>query len=205
MEIAFIRGCHLKSIKKRPMAFFLMLLIWLGFTGWLHADIYMYVDPNGVMHFSNIPTSSKYEVYLRERSLKPVRSAMAGVYDKYIFEAAEKYGVPASLLKAVIRVESNFNPWAVSRKGAKGLMQIMPENFKLLEIKDPFDPRENIMGGTKYLKELLNKYRGKQPLALAAYNAGPKAVSRFNRIPPYKETEAYVKKVMKFYHIYKNS
>ncbi len=198
MKIAFIRGCHLKHIKNRSMTVFLMLLIGLGFAGWLHADIYMYVDPNGVMHFSNIPTSSKYEVYLRERSLKPVRANRAGVYDKYIFEASEKYGVPASLLKAVIRVESNFNPWAVSRKGAKGLMQIMPENFKMLEIKDPFDPRENIMGGTKYLKELLNKYRGKQPLALAAYNAGPEAVSRFNRIPPYKETEDYVKKVMEF-------
>jgi soluble lytic murein transglycosylase-like protein len=205
MEIALIRRCHLKQIKNRSTTVFLMLFIWLGHIGGLHADIYMYVDPNGVMHFSNIPTSSKYEVYLRERSLKPVRSAMAGVYDKYIFEASEKYGVPASLLKAVIRVESNFNPWAVSRKGAKGLMQIMPDNFKMLEIKDPFDPRENIMGGTKYLKKLLNKYRGKQPLALAAYNAGPQAVNRFNRIPPYKETENYVKKVMKFYHIYKNS
>jgi soluble lytic murein transglycosylase-like protein len=205
MESTSNKGCHLIKNKSRLITFVLMLFIWLGYIGGLHADIYMYVDPNGVMHFSNVPTTSKYKVYLRERSLEPVRATIAGVYDKYIFEASEKYGVPVPLLKAIIRVESNFNPRAVSRKGAKGLMQIMPENFKMLEIKDPFDPRENIMGGTKYLKELLNRYRGKRPLALAAYNAGPEAVNRFNRIPPFKETQDYVKKVMRFYRIYKNS
>ncbi len=192
-------------MKHIALIWFLMLLSGVGYSGRLHADIYMYVDPEGVMHFSNVPTTSKYEVYLKEKTLGAVRSVMAGVYDATILEAAQKYGVSASLLKAVIRVESNFNPWAVSRKGAKGLMQIMPENFEMLDIKDPFDPRQNIMGGTRYLKELLEKYRGRRSLALAAYNAGPEAVNRYNRIPPYKETENFVKKVMKYYEIYSNS
>lgn len=192
-------------MKQSALTGFLILLSWIVFSDGLLADIYRYTDSEGVIHFSNVPTSSKYEVYIRERTLETVRTTMAGDYDPYILEASEKYGVPTSLLKAVIRVESNFNPWAVSRKGAKGLMQIMPENFGPLDIKDPFDPRDNIMGGTRYLKTLLDRYSGRQPLALAAYNAGPEAVNRYNRIPPYKETQNYVKRVMRFYNIYNNS
>ena len=192
-------------MKLHVLICFLVLLFCIVFSGRLQADIYRYTDSEGVIHFSNVPTSSKYEVYIRERTLGTVRANMTGDYDQYVLEAAEKFGVPASLLKAVIRVESNFNPWAVSRKGAKGLMQIMPENFGPLDIKDPFDPRENIMGGTRYLKTLLDRYPGQQPLALAAYNAGPDAVNRYNRIPPYKETQDYVKKVMKYYEIYNDS
>ena len=106
------------------------------------------------------------------------------------------------MIKALIKVESDFNTRAVSRSGALGLMQIMPENVKAFRIFDPFDPRDNIIGGARYLKTLLDRFEGKLPLALAAYNAGPKVVERYRNIPPIKETEDYVKKVMKYYYLY---
>ena len=99
-------------------------------------------------------------------------------------------------------MESNFDPKAISKKGAKGLMQIMPKNFDTLNIDDPFDPRENILGGSRYFQKLMDRYEGKLPLALAAYNAGPTAVDRHRGIPPIKETEDYVKKVMNYYYVY---
>ena len=116
-----------------------------------------------------------------------------------IDEAARRHQVSPELLKALIKVESDFNPKAVSRAGAVGLMQIMPENFAALRIEDPYDPWENIMGGTRYLTQMLKRFRGRLHLALAAYNAGPTLVERYNRIPPIRETEEYVEKVMKYY------
>ena len=104
-----------------------------------------------------------------------------------ITEASKSHGVSFSLLKALIKIESDFNPRAISNAGAIGLMQIMPENIKALNIKDPFDPWENIMGGTRYLKQLIGRFNGKLPMALAAYNAGPNIVDRYKRIPPLKK------------------
>ncbi|MBI5896172.1 MAG: lytic transglycosylase domain-containing protein, partial [Desulfobacterales bacterium] len=126
-------------------------------------------------------------------------------YDDVIGEAARLHGISPFLLKALIHVESYFNPRAVSKKGAMGLMQIMPENFGPLNITDPFDPWENIMGGTRYLRSMLERFNYQLPLALAASNAGPGAAERYNDIRPYKETEDYVKKVMRCFQIYKNS
>jgi len=167
----------------------------------LYADIYIYGDKEGCFHFTNIPTSAKYRLYIKERPPKPSRSHSANRFDNYIREASKRHGVAFPLLKAMMKVESDFNPRAVSVKGAKGLMQIMPGNIKALRIRDPFDPRENIMGGACYIKQLLNRFNGNLYLALAAYHAGPNKVDRYKRIPPIKETEDYVKRVMKYYHV----
>lgn len=169
------------------------------------ADIYMYRDAEGVMHFTNTPSSPEYRIYIRSPKPRFNSSANINKYDRIIKEAAHRHGVDFSLLKAIIQAESSFNPQAVSKKGARGLMQIMPQNYPALNIKDPFDPRQNIMGGTRYFRKLYDRYNGKLALTLSAYNAGPTVVDRYQRIPPIPETERYVEKVMRFYRHYKNS
>jgi soluble lytic murein transglycosylase-like protein len=169
------------------------------------ADIYLYIDSQGVLHFTNTPTSNRYKVYMRESLKRPEAFYTIESYDDVISEAAKRNGLSSSLLKALIHVESYFNPRAVSKKGAMGLMQIMPENLQPLNISDPFDPWQNIMGGAAYLRAMLERFSGQLPLALAAYNAGPTAVEKYNDIPPYPETQDYVQKVMRFFHLYKKS
>lgn len=167
------------------------------------ADIYIYIDSQGVMHFTNVPTSSDYQIFIKERPRRQGTKMDANRFDRYIDEAASLHGVAFPLLKAVIRAESAFDPKAVSKKGALGLMQIMPGNLEAFRVYDPFDPWQNIMGGTRYLKALIQRFDGQVPLALAAYNAGPRAVDTHRGIPPISETKAYVKKVMKFFYLYK--
>ncbi len=166
----------------------------------IYADIYMYIDKKGNYYFTDSPNSSKYKLFLREKRAKPSGTHSTDRYDKFIHEASKRHGVSFSLLKAMIKVESDFNPRAVSEKGAMGLMQIMPENLRNLQINNPFDPRENIMGGTRYIKQLLNRFDGEIHLSLAAYNAGPSNVDSAKGIPRIKETEEFVKKVMKHYY-----
>lgn len=166
------------------------------------ADIYRYVEKDGTVCFTNdIPAKPNYELFIKERKKRKVPSTSR--YDKFISEASQKHGVSFAILKAIVKVESDFNPTAVSKKGAMGLMQIMPENFKALRVKNPFNPRENIMAGAWYFKQLLNRFDGKLHLALAAYNAGPDNVSRSQTIPPIRETELYVKKVIRYYNLFK--
>ena len=117
----------------------------------------------------------------------------------YIKNACDKYGVEEKLVHALVRQESGFNPNAVSKAGAKGLMQLMPGTARSLGVIDSFDPEQNIEGGVKYLKQMLDRYNGNKILALAAYNAGPGAVDKYSGVPPYKETQNYVKAILKNY------
>jgi soluble lytic murein transglycosylase len=182
-----------------------VLVILFSFLPVAHADIYRYIDENGVMHFTNTPTSStkNFKLFLREKpKIAPPYSTEK--YDEIITEASQRYGVDFPLLKAIIKAESDFDPRAVSKRGAKGLMQIMPQNFKLLGIEDPFDPSQNIDAGARYFKQMYDRFNGEMALSLAAYNAGPEAVERYQTIPPYEETQAYVRRVLKLYYSYKN-
>jgi soluble lytic murein transglycosylase-like protein len=120
--------------------------------------------------------------------------------DQIINQAAQQYSVPAKLIKAVIQQESSFNTNAVSKTGAAGLMQLMPGTAKSLGVSDVFDPEQNILAGSKYIKQLLDKYDGKIDLALAAYNAGPANVDKYGGIPPFDETANYVRKVSDLYY-----
>ncbi|MCE5216864.1 lytic transglycosylase domain-containing protein [bacterium] len=122
-------------------------------------------------------------------------SAKASAYDGLIRQAAQKYGIEEKVIRAVIRAESDYNPRCVSRAGAQGLMQLMPENCRDYGVTDPFDPGQNIDAGVHQLKDMLSRF-GQLDLALAAYNAGPGAVKRYGGVPPYRETQAYVRKIL---------
>ncbi|MBI9077397.1 MAG: lytic transglycosylase domain-containing protein [Desulfatibacillum sp.] len=191
---------HLLTGTPQKAAFLVLVLalLALGASPGM-ADIYRYVDEDGVTHYTNVPTRGSYSLYMREASLSTTLGIPDSKYDRHIQEASAQHQVDFNLIKAVIKVESSFNPRAVSRAGARGLMQIMPDNFVRLGISDPENPRQNIMGGARYLRQMLNRFEGKTTLALAAYNAGPTAVEKYKNIPPYDETQNYVRKVMAEY------
>ena len=123
-------------------------------------------------------------------------------FDHHIRQASAQFGLPFALVKAVVHQESQFNPYAVSRAGAQGLMQIMPQTGQSLGLRNPFDAGENIMAGSAYLREMLDRYSGDIPLALAAYNAGPNAVDSAGGVPNYSETKEYVQRVLSYYGRY---
>ena len=188
---------------------------WIGFSApWaavllllciscpVHAGggIYKYVDRNGTIHFTNVPTNSRYKLISEDpETYSTVESTR---FDGLIKEISYRHEVKPALVKAVIKAESGFDPDAVSKKGAQGLMQLMPETSSDMEVYDPFRPRDNINGGVKFLKRLMERFDNDLHLTLAAYNAGPEAVAKYDGIPPYEETQHYVKKVLVYYDRY---
>ena len=159
-----------------------------------NADIYKYIDKQGVVHFTNIPTHGSYTLIIREGK-KPKNDSRE--YDHIISRLCKKYAVDEALVKAVIKAESDFDPAAVSKKGAQGLMQLMPETARDMSVNNPFHPSQNLEGGIRYLRKLLDQFQGNLHLALAAYNAGENTVLKYNNnIPPFEETRTYVKRVL---------
>jgi soluble lytic murein transglycosylase-like protein len=170
------------------------------------ADIYQYVDGDGVVHFSNTQKRGKLvaKAARRRASMPRDRSPERFTrYDGHIREASALYQIPEELVRAVIKVESDFDPRAVSPANARGLMQLIPETAERMMVTDIFDPRQNIFGGVRYLRVLANLFNGNLELTVAGYNAGENAVMRYGGIPPYAETQDYVVKVLGYYRRYR--
>lgn len=185
----------------------MVVTIFIITAGPVGADIYKYEDDEGVLHLTNMPSdpNARYVVVMREKRILFQPSLDVDKYDHLISKAANKFKLDSALIKAIIKAESNFNHRAVSPVGAQGLMQLMPGTASDMNVKDSFHPESNIEGGARYLSYLLKTYKGNLSLALAAYNAGEKAVAKYNyNIPPYKETQNYVRRVMSFYQSYSN-
>lgn len=167
------------------------------------SELYQYVERNGTVSVTNVPTDQRYQsvqydsTYLSSRvSKKELEQAIAWY--------AKRYRLHPALLRAVIKAESDFEPTAVSRRGALGLMQLMPRTAASLQVRDPFNPVDNIGGGAKHLRRLLDRFNGNLPLALAAYNAGEYRVKQYQQIPPIQETYFYVEKVLRHYHAFRS-
>jgi soluble lytic murein transglycosylase-like protein len=172
-----------------------------------YADIYKQVDADGTISFTSRPAHGA-KLYAKEHKA-PVfmpsddSAERFSRYDEYIRQAATLYQIPEELVRAVIRVESDFDPRAVSPANARGLMQLVPETAERMMVTDSFDPRQNIFGGVRYLRVLANLFNGDIQLTIAAYNAGEGAVMRYGGIPPYRETQEYVVKVLGNYRQYR--
>lgn len=177
------------------------------------ADIYKYEDDNGVLHFTDAPADTRFKIFWRDlKRDKQLRTTfrLGGYsrnpkqFDSIIESYAREYGVDTSLVKAVIHAESGYNPEAVSNKGAMGLMQLMPKTAQDLKVDNCFNPSQNIKGGVKYLRFLLDTFKGDVQLAVAAYNAGLSKVAKYGGVPPYEETRNYVAKVLSYQQSYRN-
>ena len=169
------------------------------------AEMFKFKAPDGTTHFTNAPTDPRYQrmgfTSGTQAGWLRLPQGDPSPYAREIIDAAGRFGIPERLVAAVIRAESGFNPRAVSRKGAQGLMQLMPSTASVLGVRNSFDPRENIEGGVRHLRGLLDRFPGNLPFAIAAYNAGEKAVLAYGGVPPYPETVDYVGKVLRYYGI----
>jgi soluble lytic murein transglycosylase-like protein len=186
------------------------------------ADIFTYTDAEGVVHFTNAPVNGakayepnadalgfggqaevRYANTPRMWTPASVKNDKAARYQDLMNRAARRYRLPVALVKAVTAAESGFNPAAQSHAGACGLMQLMPGTAAEMQVKDIFDPEQNVMGGARYLRYLINHFDGDVKLAVAAYNAGPNIVSKVKRVPNIPETKGYVKRVLSLYRGYR--
>ncbi len=194
-----------------------ILALTLGLpAGTARADIYSYIDADGVVHFTNLPRPGKqWKRIMKTGPGKAAASRGKSVdkvppsdrsperysrYDQHIQQAAALYHIPISLVRAVIQVESDYDPRVVSRAGAQGMMQLMPSVQKGMGVTDPFDARQNIFGGTRFLRILANTFGGDLVLTISGYHAGPYAVKRYGGIPPYQTTQKYVRWVLARYY-----
>lgn len=194
----------------------IVILSIIIFASPAYADIYSYRDENGVLNFTNIPpNNARYKVHIAYKEHKHTASPKTVFYQPanhpetlspklkaIVDHVARDYSVDKSLVKAMIHAESDFDANAVSPKGALGLMQLMPETAERYGVRDVFDPEQNIIGGVHYLHDLLETFDNNVRLAVAAYNAGKKAVLQYGGVPPYPETTQYVDKVMQLHSIY---
>ena len=208
LSLPFLRVCgqHNSSVQFVTARLFIVLCAAVSPA---HADIFSFVDENGVAHFSNVPADARYEILIaaaaegtRAGERVDARRVVANArrYEELIESAAARSNVHSQLLKAVIAVESGFNARAVSPVGARGLMQLMPATARRYGVRDVFDPSQNISAGARYLRDLLKRFGNDVELALAAYNAGEQAVERHGRrVPPYNETQRYVPRVLNIY------
>lgn len=206
-------------MKRFKLFITILALVSLTLSQSSSADIYTRTDENGTVHFTNQrpkgKARGKYKVFLKT---PPNRRARPGVvpvparsqdparfsrYDASIREAARIYSVPEAFIRAVILVESNYDPRVVSYAGAEGLMQLMPGTAKRMNVQNSFDPHDNIMGGTRYLRFLANMFGGDMVLTIAGYHAGEGAVMKYGGVPPYTSTHGYIKRVLKHYHEFK--
>ena len=181
----------------RLALFFICLMVLLPTVPDAEAAMYSFVDEYGRLHITNVPVDPRYREVPGYEALW--NASANGRYSKFISAAAKRYSLDPELIKAIIKVESSYNPNAVSAKGAMGLMQLMPETAKEMKVTAPFKAEENIMGGSRYLRKLLNLFEGDLRLGLAAYNAGPSRVLAKGVIPKIPETRNYVKKVLHEY------
>ncbi len=190
----------------------LAALICLSLSSHSRADIYRYEDDEGIIHFTDAPTDKRFKIFMRDlkkdkelrTKLKYASTVNPAEYEQLIKSCSDKYGVSVSLVKAVIHAESGYNPNAVSSKGASGLMQLMPGTARSLKVADRFNPKDNVEGGVRYLRFLLDTFRGDVSLALAAYNAGLGKVAKYGGIPPFNETRTYVNRVLSYMQSYQS-
>ena len=167
------------------------------------ADVYVFRDKDGVLNFTNVPTHGGFRRVMRDGPQPPASVSSSGDYDEVIRSVSDRHSIDADLVRAVIKAESDFNSNARSRKGAMGLMQLMPDTARLHNVLNAFDPVDNIEGGVRHLRMLLERYQGDLRLSLAAYNAGSGAVERHGGIPPFVETREYVRRVLHFYEAFR--
>jgi len=200
-NINLIKFCTALLLKSAVAVFALIV----STSNIAHADIYKYVDDEGVLHLTNVPSihKAKYVLIMREKRILFQAFIDVNKYDQIIRKSADKFKIDSALIKAIIKAESNFDHQAVSPVGAQGLMQLMPATASALQVENAFHPENNIEGGVRYLRYLLDIYSGNLTLALAAYNAGEGNVAKYNNnVPPFRETQNYIKRVLSYYNSY---